>query len=45
LRGYDNRLALAAFLQNLEQGQTRVVVERLQTEVIEDDEVVALDVV
>lgn len=45
LGGHDDGLPLVAVFKDLEQGQPRVVVERLQAEVIEDDEVILLDVV
>ena len=45
LGGHDNGFPLIAVLQDLEQGQPRVVVERLQAEVIEDDEVILLNVI
>lgn len=34
-----------AVLNYLQQGQTQVVVERLQSEVIKDDEVISLDMI
>ena len=42
LGGHDDGFPLIAVLQDLEQGQPRVVVERLQSEVIKDDEVISL---
>ena len=45
LRGDDDGLPLIAVLEDLQKGQPRVVVERLKSEVIEDDEVILLDVV
>ena len=45
LRCDDDRFALVAVLQYLEQGQPRVIVERLKSEVIKDDEVIPFDVI
>ena len=45
LRGHDDGFPLVAVLEDLQQGKPRVVVERLKSEVIEDDEVILLDVV
>ena len=45
LRGHDDGLSLVAVFQYLQQRESRVVVQRLESEVVEDDEVVALDVV
>ena len=45
LGSHDDRLPLIAVFKDLQQGQPRVVVERLQSEVIEDDEVILLDMV